>query len=83
MSAIRRIGIKWKVWLGKAVDIWSKNPYPADVLSNLCDNEFSFEEVKCVSMEGFLQSLKQKDTNEQHQICSMKGKLAKKMTTTG
>ena len=34
-------------------------------------------------MEGFLQSLKQKDKDKQRQICSMKGKNAKKMTSTG
>ena len=40
MNAIRKIRIKWQVWCGKAVDIWSKSPYPADVLSNLHDNGF-------------------------------------------
>jgi len=34
-------------------------------------------------MEGFLQSLKQKDKDKQRQVCSMKGKNAKKMTSTG
>ena len=33
-------------------------------------------------MEGFLQSLKQDTKNKQLQICSMKGKNAKKMTST-
>ena len=66
---------------GKAIDIWSKDPYPCDVLSNLCSNGFKFDGVVCGSMEGFLQSLKQKDINKQRQICSMKGKNAKKMTT--
>jgi 5'(3')-deoxyribonucleotidase len=37
----------------------------------------------CGSMEGFLQSLKQKEKDKQRQICSMKGKNAKKMTSTG
>jgi len=37
----------------------------------------------CGSMEGFLQSLKQKDKDKQRQVCSMKGKNAKKMTSTG
>ncbi|MCH5174535.1 MAG: hypothetical protein J1F40_01440 [Prevotellaceae bacterium] len=80
---IKRLNIKWLVWRGKAVDIWSKSSYPSDVLSNLCSNSFHFDGVVCGSMEGFLQSLKQKDKDKQRQICSMKGKNAKKMTSTG
>ena len=64
MNVIRKIRIKWQVWCGKAVDIWSKSPYPANVLSNLHDNEFYFDGVKCGSMEGFLQSLKQKNVKK-------------------
>ena len=79
----RRLYIRWLVWRGKAVDIWSKSEYPADVLSNLCSNGFRFDGVVCGSMEGFLQSLKQKDKDKQRQVCSMKGKNAKKMTSTG
>ena len=79
----RKLYIKWLVWRGKAVDIWSKTEYPADVLSNLCSNGFRFDGMMCGSMEGFLQSLKQKDKDKQRQICSMKGKNAKKMTSTG
>ena len=79
----RRLYIKWLVWRGKAVDIWSKSEYPADVLSNLCSNGFRFDGMVCGSMEGFLQSLKQQDKDKQRQICSMKGKNAKKMTSTG
>ncbi len=79
----RRLYIKWLVWRGKAIDIWSKSEYPADVLSNLCSNGFRFDGMVCGSMEGFLQSLKQKDKDKQRQICSMKGKNAKKMTSTG
>ena len=79
----RELYIKWLVWCGRAVDIWSKSEYPADVLSNLCSNGFRFDGMVCGSMEGFLQSLKQKDKDKQRQICSMKGKNAKKMTSTG
>ena len=79
----RRLYIKWLEWRGKAVDIWSKSDYPADVLSNLCSNGFRFDGMVCGSMEGFLQSLKQKDKDKQRQICSMKGKNAKKMASTG
>ena len=79
----RRLYIKWLVWRGKAIDIWSKSGYPAGVLSNLCSNSFRFDGMVCGSMEGFLQSLKQKEKDKQRQICSMKGKKAKKMTSTG
>jgi len=40
MKRLRQMRSKWLVWRGKAVDIWSKGPYPADVLSNLADNAF-------------------------------------------
>lgn len=80
---LRRLYIKWLVWRGKAVDIWSKGDFPAGVLSNLCSNGFKFDGMICGSMEGFLQSLKQEDKDKQRQICSMKGKNAKKKTTTG
>lgn len=80
MNAIRKIRIKWQVWCGKAVDIWSKSPYPADVLSNLHDNGFCYDGMECGSMEGFLQSLKQKDVGKQRQVCRMTGREAKRMT---
>ena len=79
---LRYFYIKWQVWRGKALDIWSKSPYPANVLSNLCSNGFRFEGVLCGSMEGFLQSLKYQNIDKQRQICSMKGKNAKNMTST-
>lgn len=79
---LRNLYIKWMAWQGKALDIWSKSPYPANVLSNLCSNGFRFEGFLCGSMEGFLQSLKHQDINKQRQICSMKGKNAKNLTST-
>lgn len=79
----RKLYIKILVKLGKAVDIWSRGEYPADVLSNLCSNGFRFDGVICGSMEGFLQSLKHKDKGKQLQLCQMKGRKARKMTTTG
>lgn len=79
---LRDLHIRWLVWRGKAIDIWSKSAYPANVLSNLCSNRFRLDGMICGSMEGFLQSLKQKDRDKQRQICSMKGKNAKKMTST-
>ncbi|MBO4599746.1 MAG: hypothetical protein J5641_03300 [Bacteroidales bacterium] len=69
---------RWQVCRGKAVDIWSTGRYPANVLSNLCDNEFVFDGVRCGSMEGFLQSLKTEDEDYQLQICRMGGRVAKK-----
>ncbi len=82
-SIFRKIRVRWQVWRCQAIDIWSKNAYPADVLSNLCSNGFRFDGVVCGNMEGFLQSLKQQDLNKQRQICSMKGRNAKKHTSTG
>ncbi len=76
----RKLYIKYLVWRGKAIDIWSKSEYPADVLSNLCDSRFQFDGIECGSMEGFLQSLKYKDEDKQRQICLMSGKEAKRMT---
>lgn len=80
MKQFRRLRAKWLVWRGKAVDIWSKSPYPANVLSNLHDNAFMFDGVECGSMEGFLQSLKYQDHEEQRRICAMSGIEAKHMT---
>lgn len=64
------------------LDIRSNGQYPSGVLSNLCSNGFRFEGVVCGSMEGFLQSLKQKDKDKQRQICSMKGGNARKHSVT-
>ena len=60
------------------LDIRSNGLYPSNVLSNLCSNGFNFDGIICGSMEGFLQSLKQKDIDKQRQICSMKGGCARK-----
>ena len=78
----RKLIISWKISRGKAVDIWSKSPYPADVLSNLHSNGFRFDGTICGSMEGFLQSLKHQNPNKQRQICSMKGRKAKNMSAS-
>lgn len=79
---LKDIYIKWQVWRGKALDIWSTNGYPSNVLSNLYNNSFFFEGVYCKSMEGFLQSLKYEVPNDQRQICAMEGRNAKTKTTT-
>ncbi len=60
------------------IDIYSKGEYPANVLSNFYPNEFTFDGVKCGSMEGFLQSLKYKSVKKQQKICLLSGKEAKK-----
>lgn len=60
------------------LDIRSNGMYPSNVLSNMCDNEFCLDGLICGSMEGFLQSLKQKDRDKQRQICFMKGGNARK-----
>lgn len=64
------------------LDIRSNGLYPSNVLSNLCSNGFRLDGMICGSMEGFLQSLKQKDINKQRQICSMKGGNARKKSVT-
>lgn len=64
------------------LDIRSNGLYPSNVLSNMCDNSFVIDGVQCASMEGFLQSLKCQDIVKQRQICSMKGGLARKHSTT-
>lgn len=40
------------------MDISSGAGYPASSLSNFAPHEFIIDDVKCASMEGFLQSLK-------------------------
>lgn len=77
MNKIRSLYVRWLVRRGKAVDIYSKGEYPADVLSNLCGNKFELDGFQCGSMEGFLQSLKYADRQVQHQIGQMKGRKAK------
>lgn len=59
------------------IDIYSKGEYPADILSNFSRNEFVFDGVECASMEGFLQSLKFRDTERQKVVCGLVGKEAK------
>ena len=81
MKKFRQLYIRWLVRRGKAIEIWSHSDYPSQVLSNLCSNPFTFDGVQCGSMEGFLQSLKQQDSNKQRQICAMKGRNAKRATT--
>ena len=73
----RRLYVKWLVWRGRAIDVWSKSPSPANMLSNLFPYAFEIDGVKCASMEGFLQALKYEDDETQKEICALSGKEAK------
>ena len=59
------------------MDIHSKSPYPAGALSNFVAYDFIVDGVSCASMEGFLQSLKFKNTTDQINICALRGGDAK------
>ena len=59
------------------MDIGSRNGYPSSALSNFLPHEFEIDNIKCASMEGFLQSLKFKDVNMQVYVCSLVGREAK------
>lgn len=62
------------------IDIHSKGEYPVCALSNFAEHEFYIDNVKCSSMEGFLQSLKFKSGKKQRQVCLLSGKEAKNST---
>ena len=47
------------------------------LLSNFSENHFEIDGVPCYSMEGFLQSLKFNDPDNQIQVCKLVGKKAK------
>ncbi len=59
------------------MDIHSKGEYPSNMLSNFAPHEFEIDGVKCGGMEGFLQSLKYRNTTKQKAICALSGKEAK------
>lgn len=59
------------------MDIRSGGKYPSNKLSNFAVHHFIFEEIKCASMEGFLQSLKFKSVEMQEYVCTLSGKAAK------
>jgi predicted NAD-dependent protein-ADP-ribosyltransferase YbiA (DUF1768 family) len=60
-----------------AIDIKSKAPFPAGDLSNLASHAFVLDGVACASMEGFLQSLKIEDADEQEHMCGRRGAEAR------
>lgn len=61
----------------ESIDIKSKGEYPANALLNCAEYHFVFDGIECASMEGFLQSLKIRDVEEQRQVCKMVGIDAK------
>lgn len=66
--------------MSSTIDIHSKGEYPSCALSNFAEHEFCIDNVKCSSMEGFLQSLKFKSGKKQKQVCLLSGKEAKNST---
>jgi len=59
------------------LDIKSGSKYPASALSNFAPHPFVIDGVECSSMEGFLQSLKFKNSEMQKVVCKLVGKAAK------
>lgn len=82
MGALYRLSVKLMVAIGKAVNISSKGKYPGDILSNMRSNKFTFDDVSCGSMEGFLQSLKCEDVSHQQDVCGLKGNEARRAATS-
>jgi len=60
------------------MNIKSGGKYPANSLSNFAPHPFIIDDVKCNSMEGFLQSLKFKSVEMQEYVCTLVGRAAKK-----
>lgn len=56
----------------KSADIHTKGRPPEDILSNLCDNDFCFDDAQCGCMESFLRALNYQDIDLQKNICFMK-----------
>lgn len=56
----------------KVTDVCAREQHPEDILSNLCGNDFCFEDVQCGCMESFLQSLKFQEEKLQREICNIK-----------
>lgn len=56
----------------KSADIHTKGRPPEDILSNLCGNDFCFDDVQCGCMESFLRALNYRDMELQRKICFMK-----------
>ena len=63
----------------KIIDVGFKNDRIASILSNFTESHFVLDGVKINSMEGFLQSLKTSNHQEQKEICQLIGYDAKKV----
>ena len=59
------------------LDIGAKHGYPSSALSNFAAHKFTFDDVECNSMEGFLQSLKFDKPHIQAEVCRLVGIGAK------
>lgn len=59
------------------MDIRGGAKWPASSLSNFAPHPFVIDGVECASMEGFLQSLKFKNSEMQKEVCKLVGKAAK------
>lgn len=59
------------------MNIGSKSEYPSNALSNFAPHRFYLDGVDCWSMEGLLQSFKFENIEEQVEICSLVGIVAK------
>lgn len=62
----------------KYLNIKARGAFPANVLSNFSNTNFVFDGVHIKSLEGFLQSLKIENPQQQAAICQMSGFEAKK-----
>ena len=78
---MHKLRVKLLCILGLAIDIHSKGRYPSYALSNFYPYEFTFDGVKCGSIEGFLQSLKTNDVKRQELVCGLAKKEAKMRST--
>lgn len=59
------------------MDIKSGKGYPESTLSNFASHMFMFRGILCNSIEGLLQSLKEKNPEMQKYVCTLVGKAAK------
>ena len=59
------------------LDIGAKHGYPSSELSNFAAHKFTFDNVECASMEGFLQALKFDKPHIQAEVCKLTGIGAK------
>ena len=62
---------------GRRIDIYSKKRGAAGRLSNFTRRDFTFDGVRCRSIEGVLQSFKFESESEQRIVCGLWGIQAK------